>query len=104
MKVSMPGLGIMGAGMAGQIVAKGFEVSVWNRNPAKSTQLGNLGARVAASPADAARGADLVFAMLADDDASRGVWLGAEARSPSNGCANSRPPQVRVASDSSTRR
>ncbi len=78
MKVSMLGLGIMGAGMAGQIVAKGFEVSVWNRNPAKCTQLGNLGARVAASPADAARGADLVFAMLADDDASRGVWLGAE--------------------------
>jgi 3-hydroxyisobutyrate dehydrogenase len=76
MKVSVLGLGIMGAGMAGQLVAKGFEVSVWNRNPAKAARLGELGARVATTPAAAAHGADLVIAMLADDDASRGVWLG----------------------------
>ena len=40
MKVSVLGLGIMGAGMAGQLVAKGFEVSVWNRNPAKAARFG----------------------------------------------------------------
>ena len=76
MKVSVLGLGIMGAGMAGQLAAKGFEVTGWNRNPAKAASLASLGARIATSPAEAASGADLVIAMLADDDASRSVWSG----------------------------
>jgi 3-hydroxyisobutyrate dehydrogenase len=78
MKVSVLGLGIMGAGMAGQLVAKGFEIAVWNRNPAKSARFEKLGARVATTPSDAASDADLVIAMLADDDASRSVWLGTD--------------------------
>ena len=77
MKVSVLGLGIMGAGMAGQLIAKGFDVTVWNRNPAKSTRFAKLGARIATTPADAASSADLVIAMLAEDGASRGVWMGA---------------------------
>jgi 3-hydroxyisobutyrate dehydrogenase len=76
MKVSVLGLGIMGAGMARQLIAKGFSVAVWNRDAAKTAPLADAGARVAASPADAARGADIVLAMLANDDASRAVWLG----------------------------
>lgn len=76
MKVSVLGLGIMGAGMASQLVAKGFEVTGWNRNPAKTANLARLGARVVTTPAEAASGADLVIAMLADDDASRSVWSG----------------------------
>ena len=76
MKVSVLGLGIMGAGMASQLVAKGFEVTGWNRNPAKTASLARLGARVVTTPAEAASGADLVIAMLADDDASRSVWSG----------------------------
>ncbi|WP_315760708.1 NAD(P)-dependent oxidoreductase [Sphingomonas sp. Y38-1Y] len=75
-KVAVLGLGLMGAGMARKLVEAGLEVAVWNRNPAKSEPLGQAGARVAATPADAARGADLVVAMLANDDASREVWLG----------------------------
>jgi len=82
MKVSMLGLGIMGAGMASQLVAKGFAVTAWNRNPAKAAGLAGLGARVATSPAEAASGADLVIAMLADDDASRSVWSGPEGALP----------------------
>ena len=78
MKVSMLGTGIMGAGMAGQLLQKGFDVTVWNRNPARAAQLVSQGARLATSPARAAADADLVIAMLADDDASRTVWLGAE--------------------------
>jgi 3-hydroxyisobutyrate dehydrogenase len=78
MKVSVLGLGIMGAGMAGQLAMKGFEVAVWNRNPAKSAPLAQLGARVATTVADAVSDADLVIAMVADDDASRAVWLGAD--------------------------
>ncbi len=85
MKVSVLGLGIMGAGMAGQLVEKGFEVAVWNRNPAKSARLAALGARAAGTPADAARGADLVIAMVADDDASRSVWLGTDGALASMG-------------------
>jgi len=75
-KVAVLGLGIMGGGMAGQLIAKGLDVAVWNRDPAKATALGDAGARIATSPADAASGADFVVAMLANDDASRAVWLG----------------------------
>jgi len=75
-KVTVLGLGIMGGGMAGQLIAKGFDVTVWNRDPAKSRPLADGGARVAATPAEAADGAAFVIAMLAHDDASRAVWLG----------------------------
>jgi 3-hydroxyisobutyrate dehydrogenase len=76
MKVAVLGLGIMGAGMARQLVAKKFDVTVWNRDSAKTVALAAAGARVAATPAMAAAGADIVLAMLANDDASRSVWLG----------------------------
>jgi 3-hydroxyisobutyrate dehydrogenase len=76
MKVSVLGLGIMGAGMARQLVTKKFDVTVWNRDAAKTATLASAGARVAATPAMAAAGADIVLAMLAHDDASRAVWLG----------------------------
>ena len=76
MKVAVLGLGIMGAGMARQLLAKGFAVTVWNRDSAKTATLAAAGAQVAATPADAARGADAVLAMLANDEASRSVWLG----------------------------
>jgi len=75
-KVAVLGLGIMGGGMAGQLIAKGLDVAVWNRDPAKASALGDAGARIATSPADAASSADFVVAMLANDDASRAVWLG----------------------------
>jgi len=97
MKVSVLGLGIMGAGMAGQLVAKGFEVSVWNRNPAKAARFGKLGARVATTPGDAVQGADLVIAMLADDDASRGVWLG-----PAGALASMRREAIAIESSTLT--
>ena len=77
MKVAVLGLGIMGAGMARQLVAKGFEVAVWNRDSSKAVPLGAIGARVAVTPAEAARNADLVLAMLSNDEASRAVWLDA---------------------------
>ena len=76
MKIAVLGLGIMGAGMARQLSVKGFAVTVWNRDPAKAAPLVAAGARVAATPFDAGRGADVVLAMLADDEASRSVWLG----------------------------
>jgi 3-hydroxyisobutyrate dehydrogenase len=75
-RVAILGLGIMGGGMAANWLAKGFEVSVWNRTAARAQALAGKGAKLAASPRDAAQGADFIFAMVSDDDASRSVWLG----------------------------
>lgn len=74
--ITFLGLGIMGAAMARRLLGHGFELTVWNRNATRVSPLANAGARAAATPADAARGADAVIAMVADDDASRSVWLG----------------------------
>jgi 3-hydroxyisobutyrate dehydrogenase-like beta-hydroxyacid dehydrogenase len=74
--VAFIGLGRMGHGMAGRYLASGFDVSLWNRSRAKAEDLIARGARWAASPADAAVDADAVVTMVADDEASRAVWLG----------------------------
>jgi 3-hydroxyisobutyrate dehydrogenase len=76
--VAFIGLGRMGHGMAGRYLHGGFTVAVWNRSKAKADDLVARGARWANSPADAADGADAVIAMVADDEASRAVWLGKE--------------------------
>src|SRR6478609_463528 len=75
-KVGFIGLGRMGHGMAGRYLDAGFTVAVWNRSKAKAEDLITRGARWAASPADAADGAEAVVTMVADDAASRDVWLG----------------------------
>jgi 3-hydroxyisobutyrate dehydrogenase len=75
-KVGFIGLGRMGHGMAGRYLDAGFDVTVWNRSKAKAEDLIARGARWAASPAEAADGADAVVTMVADDEASRAVWLG----------------------------
>jgi 3-hydroxyisobutyrate dehydrogenase-like beta-hydroxyacid dehydrogenase len=74
--VAFIGLGRMGHGMAGRYLDNGFTVAVWNRSKAKADGLIARGARWASSPADAADGADAVVTMVADDAASRAVWLG----------------------------
>lgn len=76
MRVGFIGLGMMGAGMAGRLLAAGHQVSVYNRTASKASALAALGARLASSPADAVRGADAAFSMVSDDAASRAVWLG----------------------------
>ena len=75
-KVGFIGLGRMGHGMAGRYLDAGFTVAVWNRSKAKAEDLIARGARWASSPVDAADGADAVVTMVADDEASRAVWLG----------------------------
>jgi 3-hydroxyisobutyrate dehydrogenase-like beta-hydroxyacid dehydrogenase len=74
--VAFIGLGRMGHGMAGRYLENGFTVAVWNRSRAKADDLIGRGARWANSPADAARDADAVVTMVADDCASREVWTG----------------------------
>jgi len=77
-RVTLLGLGAMGAGMAANWLAKGFPLSVWNRTPAKAQALTGKGAKAAATPREAAAGGDVIVAMVADDAASRSVWLGAD--------------------------
>src|SRR3974377_908588 len=75
-RLAFCGLGIMGGGMARRLLAAGFPLTVYNRSPEKAAPLETAGARVASSPAEAAAQADIVFSMVADDVASRGIWLG----------------------------
>ena len=76
MHIAFNGLGTMGSGMAARLVGAGFPVAVYNRSPKPAEQLAQAGARVAATPAAAARDADVVITMVADDGASRDVWTG----------------------------
>jgi 3-hydroxyisobutyrate dehydrogenase len=64
--------------MAARLLDAGFPTTVWNRSQARTETLRASGARVAITPAEAAADADVVLAMVADDPASREVWLGGE--------------------------
>jgi 3-hydroxyisobutyrate dehydrogenase-like beta-hydroxyacid dehydrogenase len=75
-RVAFIGLGRMGHGMAGRYLDAGFTVAVWNRSKAKAEDLIARGVHWATSPEDAAIDADAVVTMVADDEASRRVWLG----------------------------
>ena len=75
-KIAFLGLGVMGSRMAARLLEAKFDVTVWNRSPERAGPLRAAGAAAAASPREAAAGAEAIIAMVADDRASRGVWLG----------------------------
>ncbi len=77
-RVAFLGLGIMGTGMARRLLGAGITLAVYNRNPAKSAVLVGEGARAATTARDAAAGAEVVLCMVADDAASRAMWLGVD--------------------------
>lgn len=62
--VSLLGCGLMGTPMAHRLLAAGYPLTVWNRTRAKADALASLGARVAATPAEAVAQADVVLTML----------------------------------------
>jgi len=74
MRVAFLGLGIMGRPMAANLVKAGHEVSTWNRSAGKEVE----GARAAASPAEAARGAEVVWMCVSDTAAVEQVLFGPE--------------------------
>ena len=76
--VAVLGTGIMGAGMARSLRREGLEVRVWNRTPARAEPLAESGATVAADPAAAVRGADVVITMLIDGPAVLAAMTSAE--------------------------
>jgi len=67
-KVAFLGLGVMGFPMAGHLKAKGYDVTVYNRTAAKSRDwVTRHGGQSAATPAEAAKGADMVAMCVGND-------------------------------------
>jgi 3-hydroxyisobutyrate dehydrogenase len=77
-RIAFVGLGKMGLGMAGRLLLAGHQLNVFNRTPEKAAPLLGAAVRLCASPRDACGDADAVVSMVADDAASREVWLGAD--------------------------
>ncbi|MCO6385558.1 NAD(P)-dependent oxidoreductase [Aliihoeflea sp. 40Bstr573] len=77
-KVAFLGLGVMGYPMAGYLKTKGgHDVTVYNRTAAKAEKwAAEFSGKSAATPADAARGAEFVFSCVGNDDDLRSVTLG----------------------------
>jgi 3-hydroxyisobutyrate dehydrogenase-like beta-hydroxyacid dehydrogenase len=74
MRVAFLGLGIMGRSMAANLVKAGHEVTVWNRTPGKQVE----GASTASTPAEAVRGAEVVWMCVSDTKAVENVLFGPE--------------------------
>ncbi|MDO9285081.1 MAG: NAD(P)-dependent oxidoreductase [Aquabacterium sp.] len=78
-RVAFLGLGVMGYPMAGHLARAGHQVTVYNRTAAKAQAwAAEYGGRAAATPREAAMGADFVFACVGNDDDLRAVVLGAD--------------------------
>ena len=86
-RVAFLGLGVMGYPMAGHLALAGHQVTVYNRSPAKAQSwvqefaghASTLGAHTSApSPREAAKGADIVFCCVGNDDDLRSVVLGSD--------------------------
>jgi len=78
-RVAFLGLGVMGYPMAGHLARAGHRVSVYNRTAAKAQAwAGEYAGTPAATPREAAAGADFVFACVGNDDDLRSVVLGAD--------------------------
>ncbi|MDQ0086288.1 3-hydroxyisobutyrate dehydrogenase/2-hydroxy-3-oxopropionate reductase [Variovorax boronicumulans] len=79
--VAFLGLGVMGGPMAGHLAKAGHSVTVYNRTPSKAqawaAEFGPPG-RHAATPREAAAGADIVFCCVGNDDDLRSVVLGGD--------------------------
>lgn len=76
MKIAFIGLGIMGRRMATNLLGDDVELIVYNRSQAPAAALGDLGAKIAASAADAACDANIIFTMLANPEAVAEVAFG----------------------------
>ena len=76
--IGFMGLGAMGEAMAANLLAAGFAMRVYNRSAEKTIPLQKQGATVAATPREAAEGADVVITMLSNDAVLDTVTLGAD--------------------------
>jgi 3-hydroxyisobutyrate dehydrogenase len=76
MHIGVAGLGAMGANIAARLLEVGHQVTVWNRDAAKTKPLADAGAKVAASPADLASAVDVALTILTDGAAIDAVYNG----------------------------
>ena len=72
--ISYLGLGTMGSGMASNLLKAGYKLTVWNRSAEKCEAFARKGARVADTPADAVRDAELVMYSLRTTRRSRKLF------------------------------
>ena len=77
MDIGFIGLGQMGRSMAANLLKAGHNLTVWNRSPERTAELRAKGAKVAATPAEAAT-TGVVITMLADDHAVESVVFGSD--------------------------
>jgi 3-hydroxyisobutyrate dehydrogenase len=75
-KLGFIGLGIMGGGMSRNLIRAGFDVTVWNRTPARAEALAAEGAKIAKSPAELAATCDVIFICVSDTPDVSQVVLG----------------------------
>jgi len=76
-RVAFLGLGVMGFPMAGHLAKAGHSVTVYNRSTEKAKAwVAEFGGSAAATPAEAAKNADIIFCCVGNDDDLRGVVLG----------------------------
>ena len=78
MNIAFIGLGNMGSAMAQNLIKAGHSLHVYNRTRSRADELKHLGATVAATPGEAAAGAEIAISMLADDHALEAVLFGPE--------------------------
>ena len=75
-KIAYLGLGVMGGGMAANLLKAGYPLTVWNRTPARCEPLVAQGATQAKSPAEAVAGVDVVMYCVSDDAAAKDLVFG----------------------------
>ncbi|CAI8895069.1 MULTISPECIES: NAD(P)-dependent oxidoreductase [Pseudomonas] len=85
------GIGLMGLPMCRRLLAAGYPLTVWNRNPAKCAPLVEAGARQVATPAELCEQADVVMLCLADTAVVREVVFG-----PAGVAEGAKPGQLLV--------
>ncbi|MDX2345055.1 MAG: NAD(P)-dependent oxidoreductase [Acidimicrobiia bacterium] len=76
MKIGYAGMGIMGRGMAANLVRAGHDVTVWNRTTERTADLAAAGAAVAGSPAELADLCDITMVCVSDTPDVEAVTLG----------------------------
>src|SRR5665647_89350 len=74
MKIGVCGTGRMGSAIAPRLMSLGHEVSVWNRNSAKTRPRVDAGARLFASPAELVEGCEVTIVMLLNDAATEAIY------------------------------
>jgi len=78
MNIGVAGLGSMGSAIAARLIDQGHTLTVWNRTPAKTKPLADMGAKVVGTPAEVAGRSEAVITILTDAAAIDAIYHGAD--------------------------